>query len=175
MVVPTPTSWSLSLSVSDTALNRTSWRSMLGDERYVLRPASRLGSDEQYSGRVKRGLIRSLPEGRRSKRVGNAQAKGCHCPLARLGGVHRRRSSILGELGSPCCNSIKPSGGLGQQSSRGQLRTWHPHTSPPGQPDKDRERVRVQRGISFMFLAESCGYEPRATSQSAVGGKGWSW
>lgn len=87
MVVPTPTSWSLSLSVSDTALKRTSWRNMLGDERYGLRPASRLGSgrSEQYSGRVKRSLIRSLPEGRRSKRVGNAQAKGCYCPLARLG------------------------------------------------------------------------------------------
>lgn len=92
-------------------------------------------------------------------------------------GVYRRRSSILGELGSPGCNSMKPSGRLGQQSSRGQLRTWQPHTLQafPDGRKKGRKCVRVQRGSSFMFLAESCGYEPRATSQSAVGGKGWPW
>lgn len=184
MVVPTPTSWSLSLSVSDTALKRTSWRSILGDGRYVLRPASRLGSGAVS--RRKRAMFwkcqkqpdsitirRKVPKGGDRRELVTHRRKAVITRL-RDWGVHRRRSSISGELGSPGCNSTKPSGGLGQQSSGGQLRTWQ-HIQALPDCRINRKRVRVQRGSSFMFLAESCGYEPRATSQSAVGGEGWSW
>lgn len=90
-------------------------------------------------------------------------------------GVYRRPSSILGELGSPGCNSINLLDALGSKALVGSCELGsHIQAFPDGRK-KERKCVRVQRGSSFMFLAESCGYEPRATSQSAVGGKGWPW